>query len=79
MTDAKSAWRVKLWLTLTGIVVLAGCTPRIKVDPIKVEPIHLTVDIRLQVDRELDEFFDFEEDAGPVGETLPANEKGQAS
>jgi hypothetical protein len=79
MTDPRSTWRVALWPAVAGIIALAGCTHRIKVDPIKVEPIHLTLDIRLQVDRELDEFFDFEEDAVPVGETPAAPATGESS
>ena len=41
---------------------IGGCTHKIKVDPIKVEPIHVTLDVNLKVDRELDTFFDFEEE-----------------
>lgn len=57
--------------------VAAGCTHKIAVEPIEVKPIHLTLDVNLKVDRELDEFFDFEEPAAtmPVenGATAPAN------
>jgi len=42
---------------------LAGCAQRVTLDPIQVEPIHLTLDITLRVDRELDRFFDFEDPA----------------
>ena len=42
-------------------LLLAGCTHRVKVDPIKVEPIHVTMDIHLKVDRELEDFFSFEQ------------------
>lgn len=56
--------------SITAIVLmstLAGCTHRIKVDPIKVEPIHVTVDINVKVDRELESFFDFEEKYDTTG------------
>lgn len=32
-------------------------------DPIRVEPIHITMDVQVKVDRQLDRFFDFEEKA----------------
>jgi hypothetical protein len=41
--------------------VAAGCKHQIAVDPIEVKPIHLTLDINLKVDRELDEFFDYQD------------------
>lgn len=34
----------------------------VKVEPIEVKPIHMTVDINVKVDRELDNFFDYEEE-----------------
>jgi hypothetical protein len=34
----------------------------VDVQPIRVEPIHMTLDVNIRVDRELDQFFDFEED-----------------
>ncbi len=46
---------------LAGSSLLVGCTQhRIMVDPIEVKPMHITVDVNLRVDRELDNFFDFE-------------------
>ena len=32
------------------------------VKPIEVKPIHITVDVNVRIDRELDEFFAFEEE-----------------
>lgn len=47
-------------LTLGGA---AGCTShRVHVDPVEVRPIHMTVDINIKIDRELDQFFEFEDD-----------------
>ena len=46
--------------TLAAAALVAGCQP-ITVEH-KVDPIYITVDINLKVDRELDEFFDFEEE-----------------
>lgn len=47
---------------LTGV----ACAPRVRMDPIRVEPIHITMDVQVKVDRQLDRFFDFEEKA-PTG------------
>lgn len=42
---------------------LAGCTQHtVKVEPIEVKPIHMTVDVNIKVDRELDQFFAFEDE-----------------
>ena len=45
----------------------------VDVKPIRVEPIHITVDVNVRIDRELDEFFAFEEElAPPTTATRPA-------
>jgi hypothetical protein len=36
---------------------------RVQSAPIEIKPIHITMDINLRVQRELDEFFDFEKSA----------------
>jgi len=51
---------------------LAGCKHTIAVEPIEVKPIHLTLDINLKVDRELDEFFEFEDEVVGPTTTAPA-------
>lgn len=52
---------------LAAAGALGGCTQhRVEVAPIEVKPIHMTVDINIKVDRELDEFFDFEEELAPA-------------
>ena len=43
------------------LVAAGGCTPRVRVDPIEVKPIHIVHDINIRVDRQLDEFFAFQE------------------
>jgi hypothetical protein len=43
---------------LCVIAVATGCRHTIAVEPIEVKPIHMTLDINLKVDRELDEFFE---------------------
>lgn len=39
-----------------------ACRHKVEVEPVEVKPIHMTVDINIKVDRQLEEFFDFEED-----------------
>lgn len=53
------------------VAVLAGCTHTIKVEPIKVEPIDITLHIYLEADQKLDAFFgDAEKPAkAPAGST----------
>lgn len=46
---------------LTASACLAGCfTHHVQMDPIEVKPIHVTVDVNVKVQRELDKFFDFD-------------------
>ena len=51
----------KKWLLLT-VVLLAGtsaaCTQhRVEVAPVEVKPIHITIDVNVKIDRELDDYF----------------------
>lgn len=47
--------------------LLGGCVSHhVESDPIEIRPIHITMDINVKVQRELEEFFDFEE--GPDAE-----------
>ncbi|WP_428939818.1 hypothetical protein [Fontivita pretiosa] len=49
-------------LTLAvSLLVLAPSCARVSVDPIEVKPIHVVVDVNVRIDRELDEFFAFED------------------
>ena len=45
-----------------ALLLLPSCA-RVKVDPIEVKPIHIVHDINIRVDRQLDEFFAFQEKA----------------
>ena len=63
---------------LLPAAVLCACTShRIDVEPIEVKPIHITVDVNVKVQRELDEFFAFEDKVDPARTdsegTTPAN------
>ena len=50
------------------VLAATGCTHTIKVEPIKVEPIDITLRIYLEADQKLDEFFsDLETRSHPAG------------
>ena len=57
------------WLA-AGLGLLPSCA-HVKVDPIEVKPIHIVMDVNVRVDRQLDEFFAFE-DKYPAAKTPPA-------
>ena len=67
-------------LIIFGVILLAstlGCTrhevkteSKVEVAPIKVEPIHITIDLNIKIDKELDDFFS---DLDEAAET-PADE-----
>ena len=53
-------------VVVVGLILIIGpvaCSPRVRVDPIEVKPIHIVHDINIRVDRQLDEFFAFQEQA----------------
>ena len=52
-----------------ALLLLPSCA-RVKVDPIEVKPIHIVHDINIRVDRQLDEFFAYQEKMGAT--TQPA-------
>ena len=70
----------------TGLLILpllaTSCTQHkidtastVDVRPIEVKPIHITVDVNVRIDRQLDEFFAFEEeveDAAAAPATAPS-------
>lgn len=50
-------------------VLVCGCTQhKVEVAPVKVEPIHITIDVNVRVDRALDDFFG---DVDQAEEKLP--------
>ncbi|MBC7835831.1 MAG: hypothetical protein H7Y88_12145 [Phycisphaerales bacterium] len=58
---------------LLSVVSLAGCTHTVKVEPIKVEPIDITLHIYLEADQKLDAFFsDIEEPTAPPTPAAPS-------
>ena len=58
---------IRKCLIIFGVILLAstvGCTKheiktesKVEVAPIKVEPIHITIDLNIKIDKELDDFF----------------------
>lgn len=58
------------------LLALAGCTHTVKVEPIKVEPIDITLHIYLEADQKLDSFFGDDTPASPApssrGSSSPA-------
>ena len=53
-----------------AVLATACFTHQVESKPIEIKPIHITMDINLRVQRELDEFFDFDEPAKT--DTTPA-------
>ncbi|HWP39668.1 MAG TPA: hypothetical protein VNL70_01995 [Tepidisphaeraceae bacterium] len=53
-----------LRLAVSLLALVPSCA-RVSVDPIEVRPIHVVVDVNVRIDRELDEFFAFEDKYRP--------------
>jgi hypothetical protein len=71
---------IKLALAVPAVTALASCAHvetenKVDVRPIEVKPIHITVDVNVRVDRELDNFFAFEDQATT---TKPATQPATA-
>lgn len=47
-----------------GACATSCLSHEVEVAPIEVKPIHVTVDVNVRVQRELDDFFDYEKKAG---------------
>ncbi len=49
------------WLLLTAALLAgtcAACTQhRVEVAPVEVKPIHITIDVNVKIDREIDDYF----------------------
>lgn len=69
--------RTFLAATPVALLVFASACARldtkseVDVKPIEVKPIHITVDVNVRIDRELDEFFEFEDDAATKPAAAP--------
>jgi hypothetical protein len=72
--------------TLAASCARLDTRSEVDVKPIEVKPIHITVDVNVRIDRELDEFFAFEEEVpatkpatAPTTTTTTATEPGNPS
>jgi hypothetical protein len=54
-------------LVAAGACATSCLSHEVEVAPIEVKPIHVTVDVNVRVQRELDEFFDYEQRPGETG------------
>jgi hypothetical protein len=64
--------RIIIALPLSASLLLA--TSCIHVDPVEVKPIHIVMDINIRVDRELEQFFAFEDKASAAPTSAPATQ-----
>ncbi len=50
---------LNILLSLTILILFCGCNTKheVKVAPVEVKPIHITIDVNVKVDRALDNFF----------------------
>ena len=51
--------QIAVWI-LGAMFAFGGCSPTVKVKH-EVEPIYITVDVNIKVQKELENFFDFED------------------
>jgi hypothetical protein len=77
--NIRSTPRLLLAAALGALIMLGGCTHRVQLEPIQIEPIYITLDINLKIDRELDSFFDFEEQTPPTAEPGSAETSDQGA
>ena len=51
-------WQIlTVWLAL--LLTMPACTRhRVEVEPVEVKPIHITIDVNVKIDRELDRYLD---------------------
>ena len=63
MPNAKIIFAVPLALAAIG------CTPKVQVIHKVPDPIQITIDVNVKIDKDLDSFFDFEEEQASEGGT----------
>ena len=62
------------------LTLLPGCwsSHRVKVEPVEIKPIHITIDVNVRVERALDDFFtDLDEKSTTLTPTPPKPEEGE--
>jgi hypothetical protein len=56
----------RIWLLAAALVLLAGACLKLKHEMV-IQPVHITVDVRIKIDRELEDFFgDIDKAAAPA-------------
>ena len=48
--------------SVAGVMLLASSCVHVATDPIEVKPIHITLDVNIKVQKDLENFFAFEDD-----------------
>ena len=61
MNGSVRVWAVKVAAPASLALLFLPSCAHVKVDPIEVKPIHIVHDINIRVDKQLDEFFAFQE------------------
>jgi len=70
------------WLlagALAAMLAMSACntTHTVKVEPVEIKPIHVTMDINIKIDREVDDFFNEVEkkaaETNPEAQTAPSS------
>ena len=69
-TNRQAVVPVVAMIALVLVIGPVACT-RVTVDPIEVKPIHIVHDINIRVDRQLDEFFAYQDQSA----TQPATQQ----
>ena len=59
-----------------SVLSALACSANVKVAPVEVKPIKMTIDVNIKVDRQLDNFFDFEEETQGAEPEAPTEGKG---
>ncbi len=76
---------MRYWLlvaVVSSLCAVLGCEVKhdVKVEPVEIKPIHITMDINIKVDREVDAFFtDVEKKAAQKASTAPTQPSTGAS
>ena len=76
--QARLALSTPLLLMACASCARLDTSSKVDVQPIEVKPIHITVDVNVRIDRQLDQFFAFEDEV-PSPSTRPTTAPATAS
>ena len=62
-------------ILLASVICLTSCNSTVKLQGDKQEPIHIVMDINIRLDKELDAFFDFEDEIDAEVESVSPQSK----